>query len=57
MSNSAANNELANAMGHLGFGRNSLGQAGLNTFTHGWAADQNERDEWLVQKLPSGTKA
>jgi hypothetical protein len=57
LSNSAANNELANAMGHLGFGRNSLGQAGLNTFTHGWAADQNERDEWLVQKLPSGTKA
>jgi hypothetical protein len=49
--------DLANAMGHLGFGRNSLGQAGLNTFTHGWAADQNERDEWLVQKLPSGNKA
>jgi hypothetical protein len=57
MNNSAANHELANAMGNLGFAaRNSLGQAGLKTFTNGWD-QQNERDEWLVQKLPSGNKA
>ena len=31
-------------MGNLGFGRNTLGQAGINTFTHGYAADQNEKD-------------
>ena len=39
LSNSAANNEITNAMGNLGFGRKTLANAGLNTFTHGWLAD------------------